>query len=124
MRVLCGVGGTENSFLALERTVERAAVAGDDITVVIFDAPEGTAAPGPNSLEETVRETIERATAEATIRRVEDDPGSRIVEIAETEGFDEIVLGGGEPSPMGKINIGSVTEFVLLNSHITVSLIR
>ena len=44
--------------------------------------------------------------------------------VAEEEGFDQIVLGGGQTSPMGKINIGSIAEFVLLNSHITVKLVR
>jgi nucleotide-binding universal stress UspA family protein len=44
--------------------------------------------------------------------------------VAEEHEFDKIVLGGGETSPMGKIQIGGIAEFVLLNSHVTVSLVR
>lgn len=122
MKVLCGVDGTENSFRALERAVERAAVAGDEVTVAVFDAPETEA--DPELLREGVRNVLEEAKTDARIRRFDADPGSALVEFAETEGFDEITLGGGVTSPMGKINIGSVTEFVLLNSHVTVSLVR
>ena len=52
------------------------------------------------------------------------DPGSELVDIAEQEGFDEIALGGGQTSPMGKINVGSIAEFVLLNARTTVRLMR
>jgi len=51
-------------------------------------------------------------------------PGSRLVELAEREGADRIVLGGGETSPLGKVQLGSVAEFVLLNAKTTVTLVR
>jgi nucleotide-binding universal stress UspA family protein len=35
-----------------------------------------------------------------------------------------VVIGGGEQSPMGKIRLGHIAEFVLLNSHVTVTLVR
>jgi hypothetical protein len=44
--------------------------------------------------------------------------------MAETGGFDEIALGGGQTSPMGKINVGSIAEFVLLNARVSVRLVR
>ena len=94
MKVLCGIGGSDDSFRALDRTVERAAVASDDLGI------------------------------DAEVRRVEGDPGSRLVEIAETEAFEEIVLGGGHTSPMGKITIGPIAEFVLLNAKTSVTLVR
>jgi nucleotide-binding universal stress UspA family protein len=46
------------------------------------------------------------------------------VEIAEREAFDEVVLGGGHTSPMGKITIGPIAEFVLLNAKTSVRLVR
>jgi nucleotide-binding universal stress UspA family protein len=61
---------------------------------------------------------------EATVRTVTGDPGSRLVEIAETEGFDVIALGGGEQTPMGKISVGSIAEFVILNARVSVLLVR
>jgi nucleotide-binding universal stress UspA family protein len=53
-----------------------------------------------------------------------EDPAGRLVELAETEGFDRIAIPGGERSPLGKIQLDSVAEFVLLNATTTVTLIR
>ena len=55
---------------------------------------------------------------------VEGDPGAMLVEIADGEGYDQIVLGGGERSPMGKIRVGQVAEFVVLNAETSVTLVR
>ncbi len=44
--------------------------------------------------------------------------------IAESEEFDRIVLGGGGRSPLGKIQLGPIVEFVLLNAQTPVTLIR
>jgi nucleotide-binding universal stress UspA family protein len=122
MKVLLGVGGTDDSVRALEQTVDRVREAGDELTVAVLDNPES--APAPEDVEQEVRETLDAAELDAEVRRVEGDPGSRLVEIAEHEGFEQIVIGGGQTSPMGKIKIGQVAEFVLLNSHVTVTLVR
>jgi nucleotide-binding universal stress UspA family protein len=122
MKVLLGVGGTDDSVRALEQTVDRVREAGDELTVAVLDNPESD--PAPEDVEGEVRETLDAAGLDAEVRRVEGDPGSRLVEIAEHEGFDQIVIGGGQTSPMGKIKIGQIAEFVLLNSHVTVTLVR
>lgn len=122
MKVLLGVGGSDDSLRALEETVERARVAGDDLTVAIVENPRSERSA--EEVRERVGALLEEAGLDADVRRVEGDPGSRIVEIAEEEGFDQIALGGGETSPMGKINLGSIAQFVLLNSHVTVKLVR
>ncbi|MFC5365435.1 universal stress protein [Salinirubrum litoreum] len=122
MKVLLGVGGTEDSIRALEQTVDRVREAGDELTVAVLDNPESD--PAPEDVAQEVRETLDAAAIDAEVRRVEGDPGSRLVEIAEHEGFEQIVIGGGQTSPMGKIKIGQVAEFVLLNSHVTVTLVR
>ena len=122
MRVLLGIGGSDDSLTALERTVERARVAGDDLTVAVVENPEADASLG--DVESRVRAALEEAAVDADVRRVEGDAGSRLVEIAETEGFDLIALGGGQTSPMGKINLGQIAQFVLLNSHVSVTLVR
>ncbi|RLM63163.1 universal stress protein [Halorubrum sp. Atlit-8R] len=122
MKVLCGIGGSDDSFRALDRTVERAAVADDDLTIAVVDNEDSSVAP--EDVMERAREAVDDAEVAAEVRRVEGDPGSRLVEIAETEGFEEIVLGGGHTSPMGKITIGSIAEFVLLNAKTSVTLVR
>ncbi|MFB6093951.1 MAG: universal stress protein [Halanaeroarchaeum sp.] len=122
MKVLLGIGGSEDSIDALRRTVARAQEAGDDLTVAILDNPESdrTAA----EIEEAVRETLGDADCGADVRHIEGDPGSELVQLAEREGFEQVVIGGGKQSPMGKIRLGPIAEFVLLNSHVTVTLVR
>ncbi|WP_284012867.1 universal stress protein [Halobaculum litoreum] len=122
MKVLLGVGGSEDSLRALEDTVERARAAGDDLTVAVVENPRSERTP--EEVEERVRAVLGDAGIDADVRRVDGDAGSQIVDIAEDEGFDMIALGGGETSPMGKINLGSIAQFVLLNSHVSVKLVR
>jgi nucleotide-binding universal stress UspA family protein len=122
MKVLCGIGGSDDSLRALDRTVERAAVANDDLTVAVVDNEDSSVSP--DEVVERAETAVGEAGIDADVRRVEGDPGSRLVEIAETEGFEEIVLGGGHTSPMGKITIGPIAEFVLLNAKTSVTLVR
>ncbi len=119
MRVLVGIKDTTHGIQALESTVKRAKQTGDDLTVAVY-APEG-------SLEETVsavRDRIQTLGIDVEIERVESDPGSRLVELAEREEYDQIVLSGGQRSPLGKIKLDDIHEFVLMNSRTTVKLIR
>jgi nucleotide-binding universal stress UspA family protein len=122
MKVLLGIGGSDDSIRALEAVVARAAAVGDDLTVAIVENPRS-----PRSREEIAeraQEELDAAGIDAPIRQVEGNPGSELVDIADREAFDEIALGGGQTSPMGKINVGSIAEFVLLNARTTVRLIR
>ncbi len=50
--------------------------------------------------------------------------GSSLVDYAEQGEYDQLVIGGGTLSPMGKIQLGPITEFVLLNAPTTVKLVR
>jgi nucleotide-binding universal stress UspA family protein len=123
MKIVLGVGGSELSYHALDETIERADEAGDDLTIAIFDSEEVE-----TTLEE-IRERVEERLAasgfDADVRHIESDqPGGELVELAESEGFDRIVLGGGKRSPLGKIQLGSIAEFVLLNAQTPVTLIR
>lgn len=122
MKLLLGIGGTDDSLAALDQTVERAVAAGDDLTVAVLENPDSPRSP--EEVVEHVEEQLAEADLDASIRRVEGDPGSRLVELAESEDFDGIVLGGGERSPMGKINLGSIAEFVILNATTSVTLVR
>ena len=122
MKVLLGIGGSDDSLRALEDTVERARAAGDDLTVAVVENPRSERTP--EEVDERVRAVLADAGLDADVRRVDGDAGSRLVDIAEDEGFDMIAIGGGETSPMGKINLGSIAQFVLLNSHVSVKLVR
>jgi nucleotide-binding universal stress UspA family protein len=122
MKVLLGIGGTDDSLDALRETVERAAMTGDELTVAVLENPESERSP--EAVVEAAQAEVDGAGVEADVRRVSGDPGSRLVEISEEEGFDQIVLGGGERSPMGKIRLGHIAEFVLLNARVSVKLVR
>ncbi|TSD13759.1 universal stress protein [Haloglomus irregulare] len=122
MKVLLGVGGSEDSLRALDRAIERARGAGDDLTVAVVDNPESPV--DVDDVESEVRERLAATGFDAEVRRLEGDPGSRLVQLSEQEAFDRIVLGGGETSPLGKVRLGSIAEFVILNASVSVTLIR
>lgn len=122
MDVLLGIGGTDDSLRALEETVERAREAGDTLTIAILDNPESAADTG--DVEARVEAVLESAGFQAEVRTLSGHPGSELLELADREGHDRIVLGGGETSPLGKVKLGSVAEFVLLNAKTTVTLVR
>jgi nucleotide-binding universal stress UspA family protein len=123
MDILLGVGGSELSYQALEETIERTQETGDDVTVALFYNEEVSADTG--EIRERVEELLDSTGFEASIRELEgDSPGSELISLAENEGFDRIVLGGGERSTLGKIQLGSIVEFVLLNAQTPVTLIR
>jgi nucleotide-binding universal stress UspA family protein len=119
MRVLLGIDDTDRGIKALESTVERAKQTGDELTVAVYTTDD--------SIEETesaVRDRIETLDVDCAVERIESDPGSRLVELAEREEYDQIVLSGGQRSPLGKIKLDDIHEFILLNSRTTVKLVR
>ena len=122
MKVLLGIGGTDDSLDALRKTVDRAVEAGDDLTVAVIDNPRSELSR--DEVAARAREAASEAGLDAEIRQLDGDPGSALIRLSEDENFDRIVIGGGERSPMGKITVGSVAEFVILNAHVTVTLVR
>ena len=123
MDILLGVGGSELSYQALEETIERVQATGDDLTVAIFNNEE--ISEDMETIQQRVESTLQESDFEAAIRHLEgDNPGSELISLAENESFDRIVLGGGERSTLGKIQLGSIVEFVLLNAQTPVTLIR
>lgn len=122
MQVLLGVGGSSLSYRALEQTIERASEAGDDVTVAVYGNEEVDATQ--DGIEQRVRETMEEMDFSGELRHVEENPGSELVEMATRDEFDRIVLGSGKRSPLGKIQLGSIAEFVLLNAQTPVTLVR
>lgn len=122
MKVLLGIGGGEAPLRTLETVAGRVEETGDELTVAIVAEPAGSRSA--DELEARVREHLADRDLPAGIRRVDGDPGSRLLEIAEGEGFDAIALEGGTRSPMGKISLGDVAEFVLMNASVSVVLVR
>jgi nucleotide-binding universal stress UspA family protein len=119
MRLIVGVDGSEHALEGLEEVISRARQTGDEVSVAVYSNDDNLAAA-----EARVRELLADLEYDATVEAVEDDPGGSLVHLAETGGYDRIVLSGGQTSPLGKIQLDSVVEFVLLNAHTTVTLIR
>lgn len=122
MKVLLGIGGSEDSIQALDRVIERTIEAGDDLTIAIVDNPDSPRTP--EEVRERAREALEDANLDANLEMLSGHPGSELLELAEREDFDRIVLGGGQTSPLGKVQLGSIAEFVILNARTSVTLIR
>jgi nucleotide-binding universal stress UspA family protein len=122
MKTLLGIGGSEDSLYALGKAIERAKEAGDDLTIAIVENDDASLTQ--SEIHDRVTEALKDAEFEAEIETLSGHPGSQLLELAERGSFDRIVLGGGETSPLGKVQLGSISEFVLLNARTTVTLIR
>jgi nucleotide-binding universal stress UspA family protein len=123
MKILLGVGGSELSYQALTETLERVSETGDELTVAVFENEDIDA--DFEAVQRRIQEHIDESGLNPALRHIEGtSPGSELVNIAESEGFDRIVLGGGGRSPLGKIQLGPIVEFVLLNAQTPVTLIR
>ena len=122
MNVLLGLGGTDESMRALDRTIERSRAVGDALTIAILDKPEADRSQTEMAAE--AEEALEAAGFEADVVTLEGDPGSALVDFAASEDYDELVIAGGTESPLGKIRLGPIAEFVLLNATMTVTLVR
>jgi nucleotide-binding universal stress UspA family protein len=122
MKVLLGHSGSELSWMAFRQTVERAQEAGDSLTVAIYD--DDTVEHSLAEIESRVRDELAHTGINADLRRLEGHVGGTLVEVADGEGFDRLVVAGGSRSTLGKIQLGSVAEFVVLNAETPVTLIR
>ena len=122
MRIVLGIGGTPDAMRALERTVIRAGETGDQLTIAILENPDAERSPA--EIEAAVADVLDRHEQAAEVVNLEGEPGPALTDFAAEGAFDRIVLGGGHRSPMGKIAVGSVAEFVIMNADRTVTLIR
>ncbi|MFA9425740.1 MULTISPECIES: universal stress protein [Natronorubrum] len=122
MNVLVGLVGSDESIKTLRRTIDRTREMGDDLTVAIVDKPE--AKRSQEEMKMQAEKLLTEANIDAEIVILEGDPGSSLVDYAEQGEYDQLVIGGGTLSPMGKIQLGPITEFVLLNAPTTVKLVR
>jgi len=122
MNVLLGIGGDERSLAVLSSFARRVRETGDDLTVALVDRTDGEA--DHEAAVERVRRHLDEAGFEADVRVLSGPAGSRLVEVAEREGYDRLVIPGGEPSPMGKIAPDGMEEYVLLNCRTSVTILR
>jgi nucleotide-binding universal stress UspA family protein len=120
MKLLVGIERSDRTLQVLETAVERTQ---DDnsLTVAVVETENG---PSLERLEQEVREHISDLSCDAEVRSLSGHAGSQLVDLAEDEDFDRLILDGGQRSPLGKIQIDDVTEFAILNATMTVTLVR
>jgi nucleotide-binding universal stress UspA family protein len=129
MKLLVGIERSDRMLQILETAVKHTRTVGTDeneddgtdLTVAVVEIENG---PPIERLEQEVREHLSDLSSDAKVRSLSGHAGSQLVEIAEDEDFDRIVLDGGQTSPLGKIQIEDVAEFVLLNAPMTVIMVR
>lgn len=122
MEILLGIGGSEDEFVALSKLLSGESIQWDVLTIAILESEHTPTST--RSIEERVTGMLETTDRSVTIKQLPGDPGSQLLEFAETEGYDAIAIGGGERSPLGKLTLNQTAEFVVLNSTINVVLVR
>lgn len=122
MRILLGVTGSGDVDEVVSRVAERALAVGDDLEVVVVDAPEVDADVG--AVERAVHESLADRELSPPVHLRSGHAGSELVELAADGAFDRLIIEGGKRTPLGKITFTSTAEFVLLNAELTVTLIR
>lgn len=121
MRLLVGIDRSDRTNAVLEAATERATETGNALTVAVVETGES---PPSDQLEQEVQAFLSERSVDATVRSLTGPAGSQLVELAEREAFDRLVIDGGQRSPLGKIQLPDVAEFVLLNATMTVTLVR
>lgn len=122
MNVLLGLAGGEESMKTLRQTIDRTQSVGDDLTIAVVEKPG--VERSPSAVRDRAEALLEEAGIEAEVHLLDGDPASSLVDFAEEGSFDQLVIGGGTVSQLGKIHLGEITEYVLLNAPITVKLVR
>ena len=140
-KILVGIDGSEVSLKALEQAVDLARQLGSEITVVSvinemkmpFSAEFGLWAR--ESHENLIRKVLESLNSaivkigenhpnmKVEARIEEGRPAKKITEIADTEGFDLIVIGRRGNGLVDRLIMGSVSSEVVRTSHTPVLIV-
>lgn len=106
----------------------------DQLTAVILNVQKEFDAPGFDSEEfydetefpksvEIAEDRLRSAGIETTKRREHGDPAEQILEVAAEIDADQIVIGNKKRSPTGKALFGSVTQSVMLDTELPVTVV-
>lgn len=139
MRVLLPVDTDEEQSIAAAETVTSLPNAAEAVHVTILNVKEEfdskTSDRGrvssedwydeddfPSSVDKAV-DVLENAEITVAKRREHAEPAEAITEIAKEIDADRIIMAGRKRTPVGKVLFGSVTQSVLLNTDVTVTVI-
>jgi nucleotide-binding universal stress UspA family protein len=133
-KVLFCTGGSAAAEVAFAFGARIASAFGAKATVLHVRAPlPGIYVPpaGPSRGAEAIEDPevrnrvlsaldIVAQSVPAELRVLAGNPGERIVELADTGGYDLVVLGRMDTSPVRRFLLGNVSEYVVKHSHVPV----
>ena len=135
--ILVATDGSPASAAASEEAIDLAGRLDARLIVInVVNAPElatasaiypGTVASARDEAEGIARQVVEealRAGVSATFLTWEGQPGEAIVAAAESEAADLIVVGTHGRSVVGRLLLGSVSEYVVRHAHAPVLVVR
>lgn len=141
-RILMAVDENEEQAHATTAAVERMAEETDDLEVLLLHVFRDVHLPAQVVIHEPIGDFQEahheRREIPATVTDVTDrltdrgldvdvriergeNPAATIISVAEDHEVDNVFIGGRKQSPVGKVLFGSVTQSVLLNTDIPVT---
>ncbi len=134
-KILCATDGTENSAHAVEFAGRLAAVLGATLSICAVNVAHG-GVRGPLVYkweDDEVKKILDAAAGtarKAGAGKVEElalrsrEAASAIVQYAEENGFDHIVVGTGDKRGVSRLVLGSVASDVASRAHCSVTVAR
>ncbi|KOX95453.1 MULTISPECIES: universal stress protein [Halorubrum] len=104
---------------AIENMVETADGAEAYILHVFDENPEGASVHQVEAVRET-KDRLEAAGVTVELLESSGDPAEEILKYAQKLDIDQICVGGRKRSPAGKALFGSITQDVILGTHLPV----
>jgi nucleotide-binding universal stress UspA family protein len=134
-KILCATDGSDHSVHAIQLAAEMSAKLGAELTVCVVNVAHG-GARGPliyNWEDDRVKEILDRAAAtarQAGATAVKElalrsrEAAAAIVQYAEENAFDHIVVGTGDKRGVSRLVLGSVASDVAGRAHCSVTVAR
>lgn len=134
-QILCCVNASAHSRPAIRFAVELAAALGAQISFLTVNEvkPATGFPPIKNLTDSKIQEILNVAKAYAatcgvrSVKRIvseHQDAATAILECAKQIGADHIVVGTGNPSPVGRLLLGSVSQAVVTSAECNVTVAR
>ena len=121
--VVAGIDTDTDRAIGQAQAIAGLPCASTDIRAILLhafsDNPEGGTVEQVKAAR-NAREVLEAAGVETELQGYGGDPTKAILNVAEDEDADQIVIAGRKRTPTGKVLFGSVTQSVILSTDLPV----
>lgn len=121
--VVAGIDTDTDRAIGQAQAIAGLPCASTDIRAILLhafrDNPEGGTVEQVKAARKA-REVLEAAGVETELQGYGGDPTKAILNVAEDEDADQIVIAGRKRTPTGKVLFGSVTQSVILSTDLPV----